>query len=150
MRLLATVVAIVVIIGGLLTILTHIQSQADIICSTDYPKEISTTSNCQVYVKNVGESHGSFTLTVTSNNFILSGGSPEPRYRSDNELRFATYALMSGERTSFTFTISVSENLPKNASYTIRLNRHTLLRWPIEKTFNYAFDGSKYVFMGRQ
>lgn len=97
-------------------------SRADILCGTEPPEEILTTSSCQVYVKNVGESTGSYRLTVTSNNFILSGVDPKPQYDRDNELIFLNYALMSGEDRYLTFAISISENLPEIASYTIWLD----------------------------
>lgn len=146
-RLLGIVAAIVIIVGGIVAIANYFQSQADILYSViEYPEEISTTSNFQIYVKNVGESTGSYRLTVTSNNFILSDADPTPRYDRDNELIFSKYALMSGEDKYFTFTISISENLPEIASYSIRLDRYTWLRKPLGETFNYTFDGSKYVY----
>lgn len=139
---------IAVVAVALIAFIQLYNSRADILYGTEPPEEILTTSSCSVYVKNVGESTGSFELTVTSNNFILSGGSPTPRYSKDDELRFAEYAIMSGEGENLTFTISVSENLPQNASYTIRLDRDTWLRPTREETFNYTFDGSKYVYQG--
>jgi len=146
MHWLGIVVAIVVIVGGIITIVNYFQSQADILYSViEYPEEISTTSNCQIFVKNVGESTGPYRLTVTSNNFILSDADPTPQYDRDNELIFKEYALMSAEYKYFTFTISINENLPEIASYTIRLDRYTWLRKPLGETFNYVFDGSKYV-----
>ena len=146
MHWLGIVVAIVVIVGGIVAIANYFQSQADILYSViEYPEEISTTSNCRIYVKNVGESTGSYKLTVTSNNFILSDADPKPQYDRDNELIFQEYAIMSAEDKYFTFTISINENLPEIASYTIRLDRYTWLRKPLGETFNYVFDESKYV-----
>ena len=135
----AKIGVIAVVVVAAITFYQFYQSQADILYSIDPPNEIMTTSGCSIYVKNVGKSTGSFTLTVTSNNFFLSGGNPEPRHRSDSELRFAEFSYMSGEGHHFTFTMGVTENLSETASYTIRLDRHTWPRGPLEETFFYAF-----------